>query len=1211
MKSVEEKIAKLLNKPVGLQVQGKIGTSPLGSVYKIHHPKYGICALKVLEGKVTQNKTFLQKFLQNLEKYKFLKHKNFLQIHEIGEKECFFILREFAYGISLKEKLEAKKLFSIQEIHKILIDLCHALSFANKIGLVHKNIKPANIIIDNAGLLKILDFSLPPTLPYYLSPEQCEGKKSDARSDIYALGILYFHLLAGCLPFAQTSSKEVMFHHSKTPLPDIVKFRSSVTKTISDMLYRMTAKVPSNRYQSYEDLLPLLKKIIMDDMELSRAVTLDISSLSEQDTSGKIVELIQKDREDLIAQKETPSVSKKETKSYTKKLFLLDQSNQSLSFKEIPWDELKKILDQLTNLENFFSKKDIGVTRKSIHFPKIYQNQVIEYLQNKFHRECWLLKEKEGNGEIEIEIDFEQALIFYYLYDFEEKIQESLKKLKSNFEYREELEARKRKAPSKESTQKKGVYDFINTVLEMSQVIDVVLVEQGIEKIKQNSQESAWREACEEQATLIADNEVIQIASENTKMMEMASEKTELLPTDSEKTQAFSLEEEKTVVDSDKILQIAQKSKEETEEFLDSDNQDTVAASQEIANAVRDLKKEKEARDNQVLLAEKDSHEAVSNEVVLAEAEEAKAVNTKRYQKEFQTYLDIEVNFDNRYQTQGWLKFLRENQLQRNVHFSLLGDQEDKSQKKIYRIDLQWLLDYEKKQDNISAIKDFFQSDYEISELGKGGMGIILRLSTRQDATILSLRPENRWAREYFSDILQIRKGQDDTEIVYAEVPAKTSLVVKVAFKGHEESLIQEGKSLEQIAQDKDPTNFVIGMIQQGRLASMNSACNDEHLGYYLMMEYASQGSAEQLYKKFPQGKLSVTVATTVMYGMCEALVKLKEKGIIHRDIKPQNILFNAKLMPKLSDFGLAITTEQMGTALDEERRRLLRLLDTEFLKISREKEQAEAKLIKLQRKHKELQEQNNYENMPALEKEIEEIQSLLPQLCIQEEKRAESLQDRYRLMSAQENALKGQFAGSLFYAAPEQFEAETVLTVQCDVYQLGAVMYTMFTGKKPVEGENLTEVISQVLYHKKPKIKDALPCDPLIEELSELISGMMINDPQSRTPIEEVKHKLNEIIIKYQAELSQEPEERIPDELEEMEAIQEYQNKIQFARKIHRKCLNILPALRGIAQEKFMFTCPQCRKKLHIYKSMAGKQGKCPKCKYPIMVQLPQEQEM
>ncbi len=1230
MKSVEEKIIKILGAPVGLQVQEKIGTSPLGNVYKIQHPTYGVCALKLLEGKVTQNKTFIQKFLQSLEKYKNIQNKSFPQIHAIGDKENFFVLREFVYGTNLKEALDAKKQFSIQEIHKIFMDICNALSAVSKIGLVHKNLKPGNIILENTGTLKILDFCLPPTIPYYLSPEQCEGKKSDIRSDIYSLGILYFYCLSGCLPFAQTSSKEVMSHHIKTPLPDITGFRNNLPKTILDLLNKLTAKMPQNRYQNYEEFVPSIKRILMDDMELSRAVTLDISSLVENEPSARVIELNKKDRADIllkesISEKQNIPLTKKETKLHAKPVVSVSPKKQSISFKETTWENLEKSLDKLTNLENLLSKKDIGVTRKSIHFPKVYQNQVVEYLQKKFHRECWLLKEKEAEEEIEIEIDFEQALIFYYLYDFEEKIQESLKKIKSNYAYREELASRKKQSASQESTQKKGVYDFINTVLEISQVMDVALVEQGIEKIKQNPTDGGWRGACDEQSTLVADAEVIQLASEtidknsidpnktvvdSENIMQIADQNKTVV--DSENIMQIA-DQNKTVVDSENIMQIADQTRSQAEEFFDSDNEATVTDDKKITEIATQLKNIHGSENNQVTLVEKE--EIPQNEVKLAEPEDTpkQADDTKSYSNslgDFQTYLDIDVNFDNRYQTQGWLKFIRENQLQRNVHFSLLEAQDRKSQKRVYRLELQWLLDYEKKQDNISAIKDFFQSDYEISELGKGGMGIILKLSTRQDATILSLRPENRWAREYFSDILQIRKGQDDTEIVYAEVPEKTSLVVKVAFKGHEESLVQEGKSLEKIAQDKDPTHFIIGIIQQGRLASMNIA-NDEHLGYYLMMEYASQGSAEQLYKKFPQGRLSTTVAFTVMYGMCQALVKLKEKGIIHRDIKPQNILFDARLMPKLSDFGLAITTEQTGTALDEERRRLLRLLDTEFLKISREKEQAEARLLKLQRKHKEILGQESPETILALEKEIEEIQQLLPDLVLQEEKRAESLQDRYRLMSAQENALKGQFAGSLFYAAPEQFEAETILTVQCDVYQFGAVMYTMFTGEKPVQGENLTEVISQVLYHKKPKIKDALPASPLIEELSELVSEMMTNDPHSRIPIESVKTRLEEILVKYKKELAQEPDDKIPEDINDVEAIQEYQNKIQFARKMHRKCLSILPGLKDIAHEKFMFTCPQCRKKLHIYKSMAGKQGKCPKCNYPIIVQLPAQSQI
>jgi serine/threonine protein kinase len=171
------KIKKILK---NVQVDSKLGTSALGSIYQITHPKYGMCVLKILDGRGTQNPKFLKRFLQSVVAAQTIEHHNFAKIYEVGEENDFFIIREWVPGKNLQQRTTGSQKLSLHQANNIILQLTLGLEAAYTLGLVHKNLKPTNLIVDNKDNLKIVDFSLPPTTPYYLSPEQCEGKQIKA-----------------------------------------------------------------------------------------------------------------------------------------------------------------------------------------------------------------------------------------------------------------------------------------------------------------------------------------------------------------------------------------------------------------------------------------------------------------------------------------------------------------------------------------------------------------------------------------------------------------------------------------------------------------------------------------------------------------------------------------------------------------------------------------------------------------------------------------------------------------------------------------------------------------------------------------------------------------------------------------------------------------------------------------------------------------------
>ena len=262
-----------------VQPISKLGTSGLGTTYHIRHPQHGECVLKLLEGRVAQNPKFLKKFLQSALAAREISQLNFARIWEVGDESKFWVIRELATGISLQHHVEQQQRLSPTQATQILLQLCAGLQPGRRLDLAHKNLKPANVIWEH-GQVKIVDFSLPPTSPYYLSPEQCEGKKSDTRSDIYALGAIYHFCLSGRPPYAEGSPKDVMECHLNDKLVDIRKFCPTASEELAKLIEKMLAKKPDDRPQEYQELTPLLEKILADAKQSE--ITQELTPLLEK-----------------------------------------------------------------------------------------------------------------------------------------------------------------------------------------------------------------------------------------------------------------------------------------------------------------------------------------------------------------------------------------------------------------------------------------------------------------------------------------------------------------------------------------------------------------------------------------------------------------------------------------------------------------------------------------------------------------------------------------------------------------------------------------------------------------------------------------------------------------------------------------------------------------------------------------------------------------
>ncbi|MCI0742526.1 MAG: transporter substrate-binding protein [Gemmataceae bacterium] len=278
------------------QVHAVLGQGGMGVVLQARDPMIERdVAIKVLAESLAADQTMLQRFLAEAKSAGKLQHPNIVSIFEIGQEgQSYYLVLELVSGGTVGERLEKQGAFTVLEATKIVIDACKGLAAAHAAGLVHRDIKPANLMRAADGVIKIADFGLAKTTsarsheltqtgvvvgtPYFMSPEQCEAKPVDARSDIYSLGATYFSLLTGKHPYQDASSVvQVMFGHCHGPIPDPCSANSAIPPACRAIVARAMAKVPDDRYASAQEMLADLEAVAAT---LSGQVAIDLPSVT-------------------------------------------------------------------------------------------------------------------------------------------------------------------------------------------------------------------------------------------------------------------------------------------------------------------------------------------------------------------------------------------------------------------------------------------------------------------------------------------------------------------------------------------------------------------------------------------------------------------------------------------------------------------------------------------------------------------------------------------------------------------------------------------------------------------------------------------------------------------------------------------------------------------------------------------------------------------
>lgn len=236
-------------------------------------------AVKVLRGDLATDEKFVRRFQRESLAASSLSHPNIVEMYDVGEDDGnFYIVMEYVDGKTLKQLVRKRGSLTVEEVVDIMLQLTDGLAHAHDSYIIHRDIKPQNILILDSGLVKITDFGIAMALNssqltqtnsvmgsvHYLPPEQASGKGSTIKSDIYSLGVLMYELLTGKLPFKGDNAVEIALKHMKEPIPSLKKELDEIPNSIENIIIKATAKNPKNRYndarEMYQDLKTALDK---------------------------------------------------------------------------------------------------------------------------------------------------------------------------------------------------------------------------------------------------------------------------------------------------------------------------------------------------------------------------------------------------------------------------------------------------------------------------------------------------------------------------------------------------------------------------------------------------------------------------------------------------------------------------------------------------------------------------------------------------------------------------------------------------------------------------------------------------------------------------------------------------------------------------------------------------------------------------------------
>ena len=263
------------------EILEKIGTGGMSDVYKAKcHKLNRFVAVKVLKQEFSENANFVSKFRVEAQAAAGLMHPNIVNVYDVGEENgIHYIVMELVEGITLKKYIEKKARLSYKEAVSIAIQVSLGIETAHNNHIIHRDIKPQNIIISKDGKVKVTDFGIAKAATsntitsnvmgsvHYTSPEQARGGYSDEKSDIYSLGITMFEMLTGRVPFNGETTVAIAIKHIQEELPSPLEFVPEIPVGVEQIVVKCCQKSPDRRYQSMAELIEDLKQSLINPDE--------------------------------------------------------------------------------------------------------------------------------------------------------------------------------------------------------------------------------------------------------------------------------------------------------------------------------------------------------------------------------------------------------------------------------------------------------------------------------------------------------------------------------------------------------------------------------------------------------------------------------------------------------------------------------------------------------------------------------------------------------------------------------------------------------------------------------------------------------------------------------------------------------------------------------------------------------------------------------
>lgn len=326
------------------EVQDKIGAGGMSDVYRgFDHKLNRNVAIKVLKQEFSENADFISKFRVEAQAAAGLMHQNIVNVYDVGEENgSHYIVMELVEGITLKKYIEKKARLSVKEATSIAIQVAMGIESAHNNHIIHRDIKPQNIIISKEGKVKVTDFGIAKAATsntitsnvmgsvHYTSPEQVRGGFSDEKSDIYSLGITLFEMVTGRVPFNGETTVAVAIKHIQEPMPSPRDYVPEIPFSIEQIILKCTEKSADRRYQNAPELVEDLKKSLIDpegefvnrDVEEPGGVTKKISE-------GDLELIKQKSRESIDEKYNTGNLSKLENNNNVEDEYVEDPYDES------------------------------------------------------------------------------------------------------------------------------------------------------------------------------------------------------------------------------------------------------------------------------------------------------------------------------------------------------------------------------------------------------------------------------------------------------------------------------------------------------------------------------------------------------------------------------------------------------------------------------------------------------------------------------------------------------------------------------------------------------------------------------------------------------------------------------------------------------------------------------------------------------------------